>query len=68
MYGIHVNSETLKAELLKPPTLLAPTSGLPLILYISNIDFAIATVLAQADSNGIERPIYYLSRVLTTVE
>lgn len=60
--------DALKAELLKPPTLLAPTSGLPLILYISNTDLAISTVLAQADHDGIERPVYYLSHVLNTVE
>lgn len=60
--------EALKAEVLKPPTLLAPTSGLPFILDISNTDLATAAVLAQADQDGIEILFYYLSRAFTAVK
>jgi len=37
-------------------------------LYISTSDSTIGSTLAQEDENGVERAIYYLSRVLNDVE
>lgn len=37
-------------------------------LYISTSDVTIRSMLAQEDENGIERAIYYLSRVLNDAE
>lgn len=33
-------------------------------LYIQASDLTIRSMLAQEDDGGIERPIYYLSRIL----
>jgi len=37
-------------------------------LYISATDSTIGSMLAQEDENGVERAIYYLSRVLNDAE
>jgi len=37
-------------------------------LYISTYDSTIGSMLAREDENGIERVIYYLSRVLNDAE
>lgn len=37
-------------------------------LYISASDKILGNMLAQEDDNGVERSIYYLSRVLNNVE
>lgn len=37
-------------------------------LYIAASDTTIGSILVQEDSNGVERPIYYLSRVLVDAE
>ena len=60
--------EEIKVGLLKPPTLLAPMLDRPLILYISHTETTLAAILAQADDLGRERPIYYLSRAMSSVE
>ena len=51
------------------PHILSPPCGRkPMRLYISSSDVVICSMLAQEDENGIERAIYYLSRVLNDVE
>lgn len=37
-------------------------------LYIATSDTTIGSMLAQEDCNGVERPIYYLSRMLADAE
>ena len=37
-------------------------------LYISSFDTTLGSMLAQEDENGVERAIYYLSRVLNDAE
>lgn len=39
-----------------------------MILYISVSNVTIGSMLAQEDDNGVERSIYYLSRVLNDAE
>jgi len=37
-------------------------------LYIAASEYTIGSMLAQQDENGVERAIYYLSRVLNDAE
>ena len=37
-------------------------------LYIAASDKMLGSMLAQDDENGVERPIYYLNRVLNDAE
>ena len=48
----------------KPPTVCAPIPGKPLKLYLATNNEAIGALIAQEDQEGIERPIYYVSRKL----
>ena len=41
---------------------MPPTSGRPLLLYLSVSDMALGCMLAQLDDLGKERAIYYLSK------
>ncbi|RVW78332.1 Transposon Tf2-2 polyprotein [Vitis vinifera] len=52
--------EKIKEYLLSPPVLVPPTSGRPLLLYLSVSDMALGCMLAQIDDSGKERAIYYL--------
>ena len=45
-----------------------PIKGQSLKLYISSSESTIACMLAQEDSSGVERAIYYLSRILIDAE
>lgn len=47
--------------------MLPPRPGKPLILYISATENEIGTMLAQVH-DGVERAVYYLSRVMTDTE
>nr|KYP55932.1 Transposon Ty3-I Gag-Pol polyprotein [Cajanus cajan] len=60
--------EEIKAYLAHPPVLAPISKGKQLKLYISASDSTIAGMLAQDDDNGIERVIYYLSRMLVGAE
>nr|KYP46166.1 Retrovirus-related Pol polyprotein from transposon opus [Cajanus cajan] len=60
--------DEIKAYLVHPPVLAPLSKGKQLKLYISANDSTIAGMLAQDDDNGIERIIYYLSRMLVGAE
>ena len=60
--------DKIKRYLSQPPILSPPSWGKPMRLYISASEVSIGSMLAQEDSNGIERAIYYLSRVLNDAE
>nr|KYP38616.1 Retrovirus-related Pol polyprotein from transposon opus [Cajanus cajan] len=60
--------EEIKAYLAHPLVIAPPSKGRQLKLYVSANDSTIAGMLAQDDNNGIERVIYYLSRMLVGVE
>ena len=51
-----------------PPILSPPSRDKPMRLYISASNVTIGSMLAQEDNDGIERAIYYLSRVLNNAE
>ena len=48
--------------------LTPPCEKKPMRLYISSSELTIGSMLAQEDDNGVERAIYYLSRVLNDAE
>nr|KYP72165.1 Transposon Ty3-G Gag-Pol polyprotein [Cajanus cajan] len=60
--------DEIKVYLAHPPVLAPLSEGKQLKLYISASDSTIAGMLAQDDENGIERVIYYLSRMLVGAE
>jgi ribonuclease HI len=51
----------------KLPTVCAPVAGRTLRLYLASNSEAIGTLVAQ-DENGIEKPVYYVSRALRDAE
>ncbi|KAG9458187.1 hypothetical protein H6P81_002695 [Aristolochia fimbriata] len=60
--------QNIKDYLMKPPVLMAPTSGKPLLLYIAAQEKSLGALLAQNDDQGKERPLYYLSRTMVGAE
>uniref|UniRef100_A0A2N9FUQ4 RNA-directed DNA polymerase n=1 Tax=Fagus sylvatica TaxID=28930 RepID=A0A2N9FUQ4_FAGSY len=52
----------------KLPTVCAPISGKPLRLYLASNSRAIGALIAQENDNGVEQPIYYVSRTLKDAE
>src|ERR1044072_4359407 len=65
----HQNAfEEIKTYLMNPHVLLPPIKNRPMKLYIAASDLTIGSMLAQEDDNGVERAIYYLSRVLNDAE
>ena len=54
--------ELIKEYLLRPPILVPPQHGKPLLLYLSIVGDAIESILAQGDDEKNERAIYYLSK------
>ncbi|XP_021986125.2 uncharacterized protein LOC110882401 [Helianthus annuus] len=59
--------QQMKECLIKLPTLTASYEKEPLILYLSSSDKAVGSVL-MVERNGVQTPIYYVSRVLTDPE
>ncbi|KAG9453633.1 hypothetical protein H6P81_006537 [Aristolochia fimbriata] len=58
----------IKAYLTKPPVLVAPTVGRPLLLYIAAQEGSVGALLAQCGDDNKERSLYYLSRTLVGAE
>ena len=56
--------DKIKEYLSHPPILSPPCRNRSMKLYISASDKTLGSMLAQEDENGVERAIYYLSRVL----
>ncbi|KAK3023717.1 hypothetical protein RJ639_042727 [Escallonia herrerae] len=59
--------EELKTHLSSPPLLSKPFPGEDLLIYLSVTEVAVSTVLIR-EENGIQKPIYYVSKVLQDVE
>ena len=53
---------------MKPPILAPPLRNRPMRLYIVASDSTIGSMLVQEDDNHVERPVYYLSRILNGPE
>ncbi|XP_058221003.1 uncharacterized protein LOC131331154 [Rhododendron vialii] len=60
--------DSIKAYLMKPPVLMSPTKGKPLLLYIVALDCSLGALLAQHNKQGKEQALYYLSRTLVDAE
>lgn len=61
--------DRIKDYLSKPPVLVPPEQGRPLLLYMSVLDNAFGCVLGQHDETGRkEQAIYYLSKKFTPYE
>ncbi|KAG9447824.1 hypothetical protein H6P81_013952 [Aristolochia fimbriata] len=58
----------IKAYLTKPPVLVAPTVGRPLLLYIAAQEGSVGALLAQCGDDNKEHSLYYLSRTLVGAE
>ena len=61
--------ESIKEYLLKPPILLPPVEGKPLIMYLTVLDNSMGCILGQQDETGRkEYAIYYLIENITDCE
>jgi hypothetical protein len=67
--GAHKALETLKESLTTPPVMTPPIANKTLLLYISATTNVVSTVLiAEREEKGqaypVQRPVYYVSKVL----
>ena len=53
---------------MKPPVLMSPIKGKPLLLYITVLDGSLGALLAQHNEHGKENALFYLSRTLVGAE
>ncbi|KAL0395318.1 UNVERIFIED_CONTAM: Retrovirus-related Pol polyprotein from transposon [Sesamum latifolium] len=60
--------KSIKSYLMKPPVLVAPVHGRPLILYVAAQERSVGILLAQKNDEGKEDALYYLSRTMTPNE
>ena len=60
--------ELIKEYLLHPPILVPPMHEKPLLLYLSILEDAVRSMLAQEDNDKNERVIYYLSKMFHDYE
>ncbi|XP_028123313.1 uncharacterized protein LOC114320358 [Camellia sinensis] len=59
--------ERIKAALTSPQTMIAPQPRVPLMLYLTSTPKSIWALLVQ-DVDGVERPVYYISRKIRGAE
>ena len=57
----------IKEILTAPQLMIPPELGKPLLLYISVTDKSLGALIAQ-EKGGVERPVYYLSRMVRGAE
>ncbi|KAL0456114.1 UNVERIFIED_CONTAM: hypothetical protein Slati_0950600 [Sesamum latifolium] len=60
--------KSIKSYLMKPPVLVAPVHGRPLIPYVAAQERSVGILLAQKNNEGKENALYYLSRTMTPNE
>ncbi|KAL0325218.1 UNVERIFIED_CONTAM: hypothetical protein Sradi_5091100 [Sesamum radiatum] len=60
--------KSIKSYLMKPPVLVAPVPGRPLILYVAAQERSIGILFAQKNDEGKENALYYLSRTMAQNE
>ncbi|KAL0404346.1 UNVERIFIED_CONTAM: hypothetical protein Sradi_2075400 [Sesamum radiatum] len=60
--------KSIKSYLMKPPVLVAPVHGRPLILYVAAQKCFVRILLAQKNDEGKENALYYLSSTMTPNE
>ncbi|KAK3009889.1 hypothetical protein RJ639_012133 [Escallonia herrerae] len=67
LVGIKNSFEELKTYLSSPPLLSKPFLGEDLFLYLSVTEVVVSAIRVK-EENGVQRPIYYISKVLKGVE
>ncbi|KAK3010861.1 hypothetical protein RJ639_012967 [Escallonia herrerae] len=67
IHRLNKSFEELKTYLSSPPLLSKPLPGENLFLYLSVTEAAVSTVLIK-EEDGVQKPIYYISKVLQDVE
>ncbi|KAL0285726.1 UNVERIFIED_CONTAM: hypothetical protein Sangu_2766100 [Sesamum angustifolium] len=60
--------KSIKSYIMKPPVLVAPVPGHPLILYVAAQERSVGILLAQKNDEGKDNALYYLSRTMTPNE
>ncbi|XP_058733336.1 uncharacterized protein LOC131604940 [Vicia villosa] len=60
--------DRIKEYLTKPPILAPPVRSRPMRLYIAVSESTIGSMLVQENEKGVERPVYYLIRMLNDPE
>jgi len=60
----HNAFEDIKTYLTKPPVLVSPVVGKPLLLYVRAMDHSLGDLLIQKNDEGAAQAIYYLCRTL----
>ena len=60
--------QQLQGVMANLPTVKAPIPEVSLRLYLASNDKAIGALVAQEDKEGVEQPIYYVSRALKDAE
>lgn len=58
----------MKAHLGQLPTLSVPQAGEVLYLYLATSQYAVSAVLIREDDEGVQRPVYYVSKMLQRAE
>ncbi|KAL0418920.1 UNVERIFIED_CONTAM: hypothetical protein Sradi_1305500 [Sesamum radiatum] len=56
--------KSIKSYLMKPPILVTPVPGHPLILYVAAQERSVGILLAQKTDDGKENALYYLSKAV----
>ena len=64
----HIAFHGIKGYLSKPPVLMPPLKGRPFKVYLSIEKESIGCLLAQNNVEGHEHVVYYLSRILNSIE
>ena len=59
--------EGVKSALISPLSMTPPQPARPLLLYITSTPKSVGALLAQ-EIDGLERPVYYISRVIQGAE
>uniref|UniRef100_A0A2N9IRR7 Integrase catalytic domain-containing protein n=1 Tax=Fagus sylvatica TaxID=28930 RepID=A0A2N9IRR7_FAGSY len=68
LYQCQEAFERIQAIMTKLPTVCAPIAGKPLRLYLASNSQAIGALVAQENDDGVEQPVYYVSRGLKDTE
>ncbi|XP_075670330.1 uncharacterized protein LOC142640120 [Castanea sativa] len=58
----------LQQIMINLPTVQAPVRKKPLLLYLATNQCAMGALITQEDGNGVEQPVYYISRALKDTE
>ncbi|XP_075633593.1 uncharacterized protein LOC142606074 [Castanea sativa] len=58
----------LQQIMMNLPTMRAPIRRKPLLLYLAANQYVVGALITQEDGDGVEQPVYYISRALKDAE